>query len=200
MSGSASNADLSYLRHGDTEGGIGLLALMDILRFWGKAQPLDSDTGPHWHPLVFHSLDVSAVGEVLLETQEGLRRHFARLFAMPEDVTTAILSRLLALHDIGKFARRFQAKVPGHAAQGCVFMCNNGFQKHLVFCVISQFFQVAGANVVGYFVIFHIHKLLPKQEQIILLHGFIVISNTGCQTVKLLLVKFIIWVGNQIKK
>lgn len=113
MSGSASNADLSYLRHGDTEGGIGLLALMDILRFWGKAQPLDSDTGPHWHPLVFHSLDVSAVGEVLLETQEGLRRHFARLFAMPEDVTTAILSRLLALHDIGKFARRFQAKVPG---------------------------------------------------------------------------------------
>jgi hypothetical protein len=34
--------------------------LKDLLTFWGKAQPLADQTGPRWHPLAFHALDVAA--------------------------------------------------------------------------------------------------------------------------------------------
>ena len=34
--------------------------------FGARAQPLDADRGPQWHPLVFHSLDVAAIGAALL--------------------------------------------------------------------------------------------------------------------------------------
>ncbi len=84
---------------------------MDLLDFWGKAQPRDED-GPRWHPLAFHCLDVAAVGEVLLKHHRGLRDGLHRILGLPAREADALICFLLCLHDIGKFAKKFQAKVP----------------------------------------------------------------------------------------
>ena len=46
-----------------------------IRRYWGKAKPQTS-SGPQWHPLVYHSLDVAACGRKLLEADTERRRSF----------------------------------------------------------------------------------------------------------------------------
>ena len=85
---------------------------MNALSFWGKAQPLNPDRGPQWHPLPYHCLDVAAVGEVLLTRHRGLRQSLFGLLDLPIEETIPVVCFLLCLHDIGKFARKFQAKVP----------------------------------------------------------------------------------------
>ena len=85
---------------------------MNILCFWGKAQPCDPDRGPTWHPLVFHCLDVAAVGEALLKQHHGLSASLTRFLDLPREETSRLVCYLLCLHDIGKFAKKFQAKVP----------------------------------------------------------------------------------------
>ena len=85
---------------------------MDIGRFWAKARPLDSDRGPQWHPLAYHSLDVAAVGDALLRSHPRLNESFARLLGLPPEDTASLIRYLLCLHDIGKFAKKFQAKMP----------------------------------------------------------------------------------------
>ena len=87
---------------------------MDIVDFWGKAQPIPADWNPQWHPLVFHSLDVAAVSAVLLTRHYKLADHLSGLFGLCPHDTTSLVSWLVSLHDIGKFAKRFQAKVPCH--------------------------------------------------------------------------------------
>ena len=85
---------------------------MDIGRFWGKARPLDPDRGPQWHPLAHHSLDVAAVGDALLRSHPRLGESFARLLRLPLEDAASLICYLLCLHDIGKFAKKFQAKTP----------------------------------------------------------------------------------------
>ena len=85
---------------------------MEFLSFWGKARSTASDGGPDWHPLAFHSLDVAAVGEALLTAHGGLTDRFCGLLGLPDTKTVALLRFLICLHDIGKFAGRFQAKEP----------------------------------------------------------------------------------------
>ena len=85
---------------------------MDIGRFWGKARPLDPDRGPQWHPLAYHSLDVAAVGDALLRSHARLSERFARLLGLPREDSASLICYLLCLHDIGKFAKKFQAKTP----------------------------------------------------------------------------------------
>ena len=68
--------------------------------------------GPKWHPLVFHSLDVAAVGEYLLARHRGLDEGLSRLLGLPREDAAPLICFLLCLHDIGKFARKFQAKAP----------------------------------------------------------------------------------------
>jgi CRISPR-associated endonuclease/helicase Cas3 len=84
-----------------------------LCRLWGKARPPEGSDGPTYHPLVCHSLDVAAVGKVLLECWPQLRRHLSGLLGVEEPEAAQLLVHLLILHDIGKFARGFQAKVPG---------------------------------------------------------------------------------------
>ncbi len=83
---------------------------MDILCFWGKARPRDADRGPQWHPLAFHSLDVAAVGA----RDRKLGDRLSRLLGLPGEDTLRLARFLLSLHDLGKFARNFQAKAPAH--------------------------------------------------------------------------------------
>lgn len=63
---------------------------MNVLLFWGKAQPLESSRGPQWHPLPYHCLDVAAVGEALLTRHHGLRRNLSGLLGLPSEVTVPV--------------------------------------------------------------------------------------------------------------
>ena len=86
---------------------------VDIFSFWGKAQPRDGD-GIKWHPLVYHSLDVAAVGHVLMNDWPELARRTTGLLGLPRPEGDRVVRFLLCLHDIGKFAKKFQAKAPDH--------------------------------------------------------------------------------------
>ena len=88
--------------------------MIDLLDFWGKAQPVDPDRGPDWHPLAFHSFDVAAVGDVLLTSDRGLRDRICSLMGVDAHIAVPLVCYLLAIHDIGKFAKKFQAKSPRH--------------------------------------------------------------------------------------
>lgn len=84
---------------------------VNFLSFWGKAQPLHPD-GPGWHSAAFHCLDVAAVGEALLTRHGGLGDALARLLCLSSAEALRLACFLLCLHDIGKFAKKFQAKAP----------------------------------------------------------------------------------------
>ena len=84
----------------------------NLFRFWGKARPCEPVHGPKWHPLAFHSLDVAAVGEALLSRERGPGFGLADLLGLQRDAATRVICFLLCLHDIGKFAKKFQAKAP----------------------------------------------------------------------------------------
>ena len=71
-----------------------------LARFWGKARS-EEDTGGMAHPLVAHCLDVAAVA-VLLSDREA------------RGLDPRMLGFLVALHDIGKFSRPFQAQARYH--------------------------------------------------------------------------------------
>jgi CRISPR-associated endonuclease/helicase Cas3 len=66
--------------------------------FWGKARPSDGSPSAT-HPLPAHVLDVAAVAGLV-------PGH------LPVEIDRRTLGFLVALHDIGKFSRPFQAKVP----------------------------------------------------------------------------------------
>lgn len=70
-----------------------------MFEFWGKSDPADDGMG--MHSVAHHSLDVAAAAAALLP-----------IFPPPVEVPAAPIVALIALHDVGKFSRTFQAKVP----------------------------------------------------------------------------------------
>ena len=126
---------------------------MNVRSFWGKAQPSDPGRSPEWHPLAFHCLDVAAVGEALLMQHRGLGSQLPRLLGLPGDYALGLVCFLLSLHDIGKFAKKFQAKVPG-----CYPLCFGDDPERLagiydhgagglrLFDSESDFFEPLGGN------------------------------------------------------
>ncbi|MBX6741046.1 MAG: CRISPR-associated helicase Cas3' [Acetobacteraceae bacterium] len=76
----------------------------DIAEFWAKAQPAEGADAA-MHPLPAHALDVAAVAILLPR-----RATFS--------LTGQALGFLVALHDIGKFSRPFQAQAPAHWPRG----------------------------------------------------------------------------------
>ena len=78
----------------------GIASQMDLTRIWGKARPFTTGSAG-MHPLLAHSLDVAAVATLLPGA--------ARL-----GLDGRLLGFLVALHDIGKISRSFQAQMPEH--------------------------------------------------------------------------------------
>lgn len=78
-----------------------------VLSFWGKARP--TRPGPTRHPVSYHSADVAAAALVLLETGINQPPH-----PWQEPALRPALAALVALHDLGKFSRPFQAKSEAH--------------------------------------------------------------------------------------
>jgi CRISPR-associated endonuclease/helicase Cas3 len=56
-------------------------------------------------------LDIAAVGQVLLQRHTALRQLLAERLGLPEDTLIAWHTFFLALHDIGKFSKRFQGLI-----------------------------------------------------------------------------------------
>jgi CRISPR-associated endonuclease/helicase Cas3 len=79
------------------------------LSFWGKAARVEdgSSLATRWHPAAFHMLDVAAVAHAWLAQNKP------KIPGLPNigEAAWPTLAALIALHDIGKFSRPFQAKL-----------------------------------------------------------------------------------------
>jgi CRISPR-associated endonuclease/helicase Cas3 len=78
------------------------------LCYWGKADPIVGG----YHPAALHCLDVAAVAERLVESDRQLAAKLARWLQVPPETVEATVALFVALHDVGKFDVRFQAKAP----------------------------------------------------------------------------------------
>lgn len=78
------------------------------LLYWGKTSPSSGQSVHHqvYHPLPYHSLDVAAVAQVILEKDILLRERLIGIGKIQDLVP--LVCFFLALHDLGKFSVRFQ--------------------------------------------------------------------------------------------
>lgn len=83
-------------------------------RYWGKAGQGENsvDASGACHPLVYHSLDVAAVGCRYLAHHQALCAQWSARLVLPRERLTAWIAFFLALHDLGKFSYRFQYLQP----------------------------------------------------------------------------------------
>ena len=86
-----------------------LIEEIDTLRpfyhYWGKAA---SENDGSYHLLVYHALDVAAVGNVFLAQNTPVCEKIAQLASLSPDIFREWFTFALALHDLGKFADSFQ--------------------------------------------------------------------------------------------
>mgnify|MGYP005991223467 CR=1 FL=1 len=84
--------------------------LASYFYYWGKAQKQEIDfKGDPYHLLPYHSLDVAAVGTLLLVPDTELAKGIAEFLDLKPQEVTKLFAFFLALHDLGKFASAFQA-------------------------------------------------------------------------------------------
>ncbi len=82
------------------------------MNFWGKSK---SDGA--YHHLVCHCLDVAAVADLLLESDDVLRKCIRDASPVNEKTTLILLRFFACIHDLGKFSLPFQNKAPILARQ-----------------------------------------------------------------------------------
>jgi len=78
-------------------------------KYWGKADRNDPN---RYHLLVYHCLDVAAVGWFLLDPKKILCRRLASQLKVEPIWLRDFFVFCLALHDLGKFSRAFQGLQP----------------------------------------------------------------------------------------
>lgn len=79
----------------------------DFFGYWGKTATSDAVSEPY-HLLAYHSLDVAAVGHVLLQKNQQLLTDLAEFLDLPPEQFKQMFVFSLLLHDLGKFAAAFQ--------------------------------------------------------------------------------------------
>ena len=84
-----------------------------VVDFWGKANPTNQG-GPTSHSIIYHSLDVAATGSELIARDRHRLQRIAAAISIETGILRSAIPFLLSLHDIGKYARVFQAKSPDH--------------------------------------------------------------------------------------
>ncbi len=77
-------------------------------KYWGKAEKAEDGKPLRYHLLVYHCLDVAAVGSVLLRRDQFICSRLSELTGLGAESLIAWITFFLALHDIGKFADSFQ--------------------------------------------------------------------------------------------
>lgn len=86
-----------------------MLKIKRYYQYWGKARP-DSIGDPQYHLLVYHSLDVAAVGVAYLKKSPVFLKSCCALLRCSESAFLSWAAFFLALHDLGKFSFTFQAQ------------------------------------------------------------------------------------------
>ncbi len=82
---------------------------MTFFDFWGKTRRGEKDGGEDYHLLCWHSLDVAAMGYLMVKSNcFGLAGYFRQLGFADTEQAAQFFAWLLCWHDIGKFARSFQ--------------------------------------------------------------------------------------------
>ena len=91
---------------------LSLLKDKNIVTFfdcWGKTRRGEKDGGDDYHLLCWHSLDVAAMGYLMVKRNcFGLADYFRQLGISDKEQAAQFFAWLLCWHDIGKFARSFQ--------------------------------------------------------------------------------------------
>lgn len=77
-------------------------------RYWAKS-PEGSQPA---HLVPYHNLDVAACGQALLSQNPALAQRIAAALGLDVEPATQLVTFLLSLHDLGKFADSFQALQP----------------------------------------------------------------------------------------
>ncbi len=86
---------------------------MTFFDFWGKTRRDEKEGGDDYHLLCWHSLDVAAMGYLMVEKRcFGLADYFRQLGISDKEQAAQIFAWLLCWHDIGKFALSFQQLLP----------------------------------------------------------------------------------------
>ena len=86
--------------------------MQSYFKYWGKAKRDPEASGPDYHLLPYHCLDVAAVGWVLLEPSGKLCYQLAKSLGVKPEWLQNWFCYCLALHDLGKFFRAFQNLAP----------------------------------------------------------------------------------------
>lgn len=81
-------------------------------KYWGKARKEPGSEGPEYHLLVYHCLDVAAVGFLLLDPKKPLCQQLAAQLETEPEWLQEWFCFCLILHDLGKFCRAFQNLAP----------------------------------------------------------------------------------------
>ncbi len=84
---------------------------MNYYKYWGKSKKTDDEEWDY-HLLVYHCLDVAAVGDIWLKLNNAFVEKNAASYQLSEDSFREWFLFFLAIHDIGKFSVRFQNLCP----------------------------------------------------------------------------------------
>ncbi len=82
-----------------------------LFRYWGKADQAYPGE-PKWHPLVYHCLDVAAVGFEYLNYETIISDWFCSQMHCSRPAWAHWAAFWLSLHDLGKFSEAFQSQKP----------------------------------------------------------------------------------------
>ena len=83
--------------------------IVTFFDFWGKTRRGEKDGGDDYHLLCWHSLDVAAMGYLMVKSNcFGLADYFRQLEISDKEQAAQFFAWLLCWHDTGKFARSFQ--------------------------------------------------------------------------------------------
>lgn len=85
---------------------------VNYFKYWGKAKTDLDGSDESYHLLAYHSLDVAAVGQVLLDKHPTLSGQLSKLAGIEEGIFKQWAVFFLSLHDVGKFADSFQNLAP----------------------------------------------------------------------------------------
>lgn len=80
----------------------------NYMQYWGKAKKDPKQSGPDYHLLAYHSLDVAAVANALLRSRDAFTRSVSSYLSLESDQFRSLIVFVFALHDLGKFASAFQ--------------------------------------------------------------------------------------------
>jgi len=102
---------LYFVHYVNSKGAV-VITESTYFQYWGKSAPNSYKPNVACHLLPYHSLDVAAVGYVLLDKNPSYLNQFQSLTGITPVNLKKWITFLLALHDIGKFADSFQGLNP----------------------------------------------------------------------------------------